>query len=404
MKIATYVDFEITSGGGFSQSLSAVLILSNICQSESIELLILTNSEENQSWFSSLGIESKIYKKSFFDKLVTFSTRLAFLNYILSRFKLLTYFEKLLIQNNIDLVYFVSPTNICLSLQKLNYIFTIWDLCHLERLEFPEVREFGEFDRREGLYQKCLSKAIAIVCDSEISKTNISNYYNIPDPQRIIVLPFSPSPLIRDKMRGNNDTNLYKIDIAIKYGLKGKYFFYPAQFWPHKNHIRVLEALKMLISTGIEVDIVFCGSDKGNLNYLNEYIEINSLQKFVKILGFVDSEDLIVLYKQSLGLVMPSYFGPTNIPPIEAWSLGVPVICSDIFKDQASNAAILINPNSSNDIFNAMRELIKGEINKTLILNGFKRIREIDLVRDNAKLFIAIMLRDFKSVLSTYKF
>jgi glycosyltransferase involved in cell wall biosynthesis len=404
MKIATYVDFEISSGGGFSQSLSAVLILSNICESESIELLILTNSEENQTWFSSLGIESKIYKKKFFDKLIMFSTRISLLNYILSRFKILTFFEKLLIQNNTDLVYFVSPTNICLSLQKLNYIFTIWDLCHLERLEFPEVREFGEFDRREVLYQRSLTKAIAIVCDSQISKMNITNYYNILDPQRIIVLPFSPSPFIRDKMHGKHNEQLYKLDIANKYGLKNKYFFYPAQFWPHKNHIRVLEALKLLISIGIEVDIVFCGSDKGNLNFLNKYIEINRLQNFVKILGFVDSEDLVFLYKQSLGLVMPSYFGPTNIPPIEAWSLGVPVICSNIFRDQASDAALLVDPNSSIDIFNAMCELIKGEINNTLILNGFERIREIDLERENAKSYISILLQNFKSVLTTYKF
>ena len=49
-------------------------------------------------------------------------------------------FEKKLIAHQIDLVYFLSPTSLALSLEKLNYITTLWDLCHRDNPEFPEVR------------------------------------------------------------------------------------------------------------------------------------------------------------------------------------------------------------------------------------------------------------------------
>ena len=53
------------------------------------------------------------------------------------------------------------------------------------------------------------------------------------------------------------------------------------------------------------------------------------------------------LYKESIALVMPSYFGPTNIPPLEAFNLGVPVLYSDLpgLKDQVGDAALLLDLN-----------------------------------------------------------
>jgi glycosyltransferase involved in cell wall biosynthesis len=40
---------------------------------------------------------------------------------------------------------------------------------------------------------------------------------------------------------------------------------------------------------------------------------------------------------------MPSYFGPTNLPPLEAWAVGTPVIYPEAFKAQAGDAAILFD-------------------------------------------------------------
>ena len=95
----------------------------------------------------------------------------------------------------------------------------------------------------------------------------------------------------------------------------------------------------------IELDVVFSGGDAGNLDYIKSIVRTLDLTKQVYFLGFIDNDDVVSLYKNSLALVMPTYFGPTNIPPIEAFILGVPVLYSDLpeLTDQVRGAALLLD-------------------------------------------------------------
>ena len=51
-------------------------------------------------------------------------------------------------------------------------------------------------------------------------------------------------------------------DVLKKYSLESGYFFYPAQFWAHKNHIRILEALVQLNLEGLRFNVVFSGGNQ----------------------------------------------------------------------------------------------------------------------------------------------
>ena len=52
----------------------------------------------------------------------------------------------------------------------------------------------------------------------------------------------------------------------------------------------------------------------------------NNMEKQVKYLGYIDKKEITALYKASIALSMPTYFGPTNIPPLEAFKNSVPVL------------------------------------------------------------------------------
>ena len=69
----------------------------------------------------------------------------------------------------------------------------------------------------------------------------------------------------------------------------------------------------------------------------------------IRHLGYVPANDMAALYANAEALVMPTFFGPTNIPILEAWGLGCPVITSDIraLREQAGDAALLADPNSA---------------------------------------------------------
>jgi glycosyltransferase involved in cell wall biosynthesis len=83
----------------------------------------------------------------------------------------------------------------------------------------------------------------------------------------------------------------------------------------------------------------------------------------VRYLGPVPDEDMPALYTLSAGLVMPTFFGPTNIPPLEAWHFGRPVITSDIrgLREQMGDAALLIDPRSPQALADAMLRLWRDD-------------------------------------------
>src|SRR5207344_157083 len=69
-------------------------------------------------------------------------------------------------------------------------------------------------------------------------------------------------------------------------------------------------------------------------------------------LPYVPDALMAGLYLGSEGLVMPTFFGPTNIPILEAWRMGRPVITSNIrgVSRQARDAALLVDPNSDEEL------------------------------------------------------
>ena len=245
--------------------------------------------------------------------------------------------QDLIEKYSIDLNYFLSPSPVSAKLIKIPYILTVWDLCHRDFSEFPEVRENLEFEKREDFYSShAMNKAVAIIVESELGKKNLIKRYGTDD-NRIYVLKQLP--------RLNKD-NVKFIDIKLKYQISGEYIFYPAQFWSHKNHIYILKALKILKDDyGIVLFAVFSGTDYGNLNYiLEKAVEFDIISQ-IKYVGFVDDEEIPSLYKQSIALVMPTYFGPTNIPPLEAFMYDTPVFYSDLegLREQVGDAAFLMN-------------------------------------------------------------
>lgn len=247
-------------------------------------------------------------------------------------------FERELVQSfQTDLLYFLSPSPLCLQLQQLPYVLTVWDLCHRDYPEFPEVRTDGEFARREQFYAgPALSQAVAVIVDSDHSAAQLHRRYGL-DRARIRVLPFLPRLDTFD-----SET----VDIRKQFGIKADYVFYPAQFWAHKNHVYIIAVLALLKEAhGVRLDAVFCGKDYGNLSHVLQLAQQLGIAEQIHYLGFADDALIPSLYRQSRALVMPTYFGPTNIPPLEAFHYGVPVCYPDLpgLRDQVVEAAYLMD-------------------------------------------------------------
>ena len=385
MKIIAIIEKPITSGGGFNQALSAIQQMSRLSV-DKFDFSVVTPAKENIDSLKRLNIKTDYVAITFFDKILSrlFTGRIW--GQILAKLKIVGPLEKQLIKHNCDLVYFVEQSSRSECLQNLNFIETVHDLCHQDQLEFPEVRNFGEFRSRELVFQNTLKCAFIVMADSEELADKINSRYGV-DRDRIVTMPFSPSPFLKEPQVSNsvNILKLYKLD----YG----YFFYPAQFWAHKNHYRIIEAVKLLHQEGTQCRVVFVGGDKGNYGFLDRIIRGYGLSNHIQSLGFIPAEHMMALYENCQAVIMPTYFGSTNLPPLEAWLLGKPLIYSKLFPEQSGNAALLIDPDDSNSIANAMKSMLDESISKKYIKKGYERLKQISSIRkiSEKKLFAKLL-------------
>jgi len=379
IRIGVIFDQKIGVGGGYHQALNSALMMLEI-PDELAEPIFFTTYKENISILKMYGINAKEIQLSFMEKLKD-KLRRKILNkniyQVIKKVDKHSSFEKKLIEHKIDLVYFLSPTDLPQSLEKLNYITTLWDMCHRDDPEFPEVRQNKEFEKRDENYKKILPKATAILVDSELSKYNVLNRYGI-DSERIHIIPFQPSRIIHNKIELNKNK---KINIYEKFNVDS-YIFYPAQFWPHKNHVYLLNGLHLLDKNyGIKVAAIFSGGDMGNKKHVEKFAFTLNLQDRIRFTGYISDEEVLELYRQSIALVMPSYFGPTNIPPLEAFELGVPVLYPDKkgLRDQVGDAALLMDLKDPNSMALHLKKLIENnQLREQLIKLGYTRLKHFN--------------------------
>ena len=234
--------------------------------------------------------------------------------------------ERSLIRAQIDLVYFLSPNPFAAGISALPIISTIWDMAHSRHTEFPEVTSRRRSEFRDQTYGIAARKSVAIVVDSPKGKFDVVSSYGVQDSR---VLPISFVSLVKP-WGSPVEPSLDQV-------------IYPAQFWPHKNHVVLLRALRLLLDHGRRSpQLILTGSDKGNLTFVKSMCRDLALEKNVLIRGFVPGRELKNIVLQSRGLVMPSFIGPTNLPPIEALKSGIPVAVStsDQLSQHADNESV----------------------------------------------------------------
>jgi len=242
----------------------------------------------------------------------------------------------------------------------------VHDLQHRLQPEFPEVSANGEWEWREYCYRNGTRGSTLLLADSEVGKEDILNFYGPygVTPDQVKILPFLPACyLATDIARSERQR------VRALYRLPERYLFYPAQFWPHKNHARIVQALGLLKQEhGRNIPIVFSGTYTGEIreHTFREVMSLSAqlgLEKEIHYLGYVPDEDMSALYAEAAALIMPTFFGPTNIPIIEAWAFGCPVLTSDIrgVREQVQDAGVLVDPRSVEAIADGIYRLWTDE-------------------------------------------
>ena len=356
MKIGIWLDerFVPTVGGGASYTNMLLNLIDNYQFSDGIEICYVTIVHKDNFKREVIDISQIpkfVYK--LFERSINITNLIRRIDKKIVRVRKL---KNVLRGTNIGLMYYIQQMIVLDPL--FPFISTNWDIGHRSTFPFPELNDNNIFEYREYFYQSILPKAIMIICESETGKRELMNYTRIGE-HKIRIMPIfagdvSTLSVSDERMK----------ELLLQKGIhKNHYFYYPAQFWAHKNHIGLVRAFKKFIS---EVDsdfkLVFSGSDKGNCQYVKSVVTKLGLSDRVLFLGFISKEEVFTLYCNATCLVMASHFGPTNMPPLEALEIGCPVACSNLggHREELGDSAVYFNSFDDNSIYNALKEIVQN--------------------------------------------
>jgi glycosyltransferase involved in cell wall biosynthesis len=286
--------------------------------------------------------------------------------------------ERLLLSQPIDLMWYPTPV---VATTEIPFITVVWDLQHRLQPFFPEVSAQSEWELRERYHEVVLRRAAIVIAGTQAGRQEIERFYQVP-AERLRVLPHPTPEFAFERPTGDDAA------VLAKYGIAGIYLFYPAQFWPHKNHVGLLRALRALREThALTPQLVLVGSDKGNRSFVEETARELDVARQVILPGFVSQHELVVLYRNALALAYVTYFGPENLPPLEAFAAGCPVVASNVpgSEEQLGDAAVLVDPRDPAAIAEALSRVANdAELRRTLVERGRQRAvryRPDDFVR-----------------------
>ncbi|AKM83664.1 hypothetical protein A2422_02200 [Candidatus Woesebacteria bacterium RIFOXYC1_FULL_31_51] len=194
-----------------------------------------------------------------------------------------------------------------------------------------------------------------------------------------------PSETVKDELNDFFKLDLEKIKVSylgldykiLKPNLQSitkKYFVYVGNAYPHKNLTKLIDAIGLSKVT-LKISTSKNSFSKNLINIIKE----KKLEKYVKVLGFLDDLEIVKLYQDSVGFIYPSLIEGFGFQGLEALSSGTLLLASNIpvFKEVYKNNAIYFDPNSSDSIANAINEALK--------INSLKRLQ---MIQDGQKFIL----------------
>jgi glycosyltransferase involved in cell wall biosynthesis len=282
---------------------------------------------------------------------------------------------KVLQENNIDV--FISPDGFASLNTSVPQILTIHDLGFEH---FPEhvpylVRKFYRY-----FTPKYCKKATKILAVSTYTKQDIISTYNI-EANKIEVVYNGFDTHLASLKGGTQPVQAERL-VPFR-GFRGEpYFIFVGAVHPRKNVLGLLKAFEQFKTSYSHAhQLVIVGRKAWMNQELEDFYEKMQFKKEVIWIEKIERADLIQLMQQSFGLVYPSLFEGFGIPIIEAMSLGIPVICSNVsaMPEVAGNAALLVQPDNTIEIAAAMNELIINDVLRNdLIAKGKIRATYFD--------------------------
>jgi glycosyltransferase involved in cell wall biosynthesis len=232
----------------------------------------------------------------------------------------------------------------------LHSIYTPHDL---QYRHLPQFFSRQEWLNRDTMQSTGCRNATAVTVDASYAVSDVAQEFGV-DRSKIYSILFSPPTAFYEPV---SDATIARVRTELK--LPDRFVLFPAQTWPHKNHIRLLEALADLKQRGVAVPLVSSGRKNEHWPVIEARIKELGLTDQTHFLGYVSAEQLRAMYHLAQFVVFPSLFEGGGFPVIEAFLEGTAVACSNVtsLPEYGGDAVLLFDPNSTTSIADAVARL-----------------------------------------------
>ena len=272
-----------------------------------------------------------------------------FKNALLRRMNHLDAYTAKLKKINADVIHFPFTTIEPYVLDRPT-VLTFWDMQH----EFyPGFFTKKELSHRAKTYKKSAKRATRVIVSAEFTKQCLIERYDIESAKiDVIHTGYSPEHKVLEE---SEETRR----IRKSYSIDRPFMYYPAATWPHKNHGRLLEALKILVERNrFDGLLILSGVAMQQHDEVLSMITASGLKNHVRVLGYLPYSELPHLYNMARLLIFPSLFEGFGIPLVEAMACGCPVLAADCtsIPEVIGDAGRLFDPTSPEDIASVIME------------------------------------------------
>jgi len=307
------------------------------------------------------------------------------------RFKLSksSFFPSLLHRLKADLL-FCPFSNPSVTDSRIPCITIFHDLQHLV---YPQFFSAIELKNRDQYLKRMLELSRLIICVSKFSQESLHHYLKVSPEKTRFIYNYFPSHFNASLDSGNDRLHLLPLQNI-------QYLLYPANYWPHKNHINLLRAYRIYLdqcTDTIPFHLALTGSLTDAETQLKTMVKNLDLDRYVHFLGYLDHSSLKWAWHHCKGLVFPSLYEGFGLPLVEAMSVCKPILCSKIpsLEEVGENACLYFDPSLPESIANQLlRFTLDHSLELNLINNGQVRLRQfqsIDTIEQYCSIFKAVL-------------
>ncbi|MGE0351086.1 glycosyltransferase family 4 protein [Hydrogenophaga sp.] len=229
------------------------------------------------------------------------------------------------------------------------------DFQHIRMSEYFTQRERDERDRQ---YLRLTNGSHRLILSSNDARQDFTSFApHAIDKARVLHFVASPD---------STAAALTREHIASRFGIDRPYFHLPNQFWTHKNHAVVIEAVGLLRKQGVDSLVLATGKasdhrDPQHYERLMARVKQLGIEDSFRALGVVSLPELQSLMLHALALINPSNFEGWSTTVEESKSLGLPMILSDIpvHQEQAPDLGRFFKSGSAEALAEAMRSAMR---------------------------------------------